>query len=249
MSSSTSVPKLSAEDFSGENCNRRQVRDNKDGKFRFYLKAANGEIIVPAGHRKPRRMPKKALRRRMKTAPDAMVIDLFKEPTKTWRALDGSEARPWSTDIQTGRGRHPYPARRWLINNVVTAWGENSAETTAGKLWSRETGVVLDTCERLGASVIAESTLAVVRSGTGTLISLHPKRNFVTPQDRRAAIVDLDSSNRISLNRAKGIAKTRAANWAAPGQRPEVAPPGLDDLVESWPPVQHFTAKAGITLR
>jgi hypothetical protein len=38
-------------------------------------------------------------------------------------------------------------------------------------------------------------------------------------------IVDLGSSNRISLNKLKGIAKTVAVNWAAPWQCPEVAPP------------------------
>jgi hypothetical protein len=63
--------------------------------------------------------------------------------------------------IQTGRSRRLYPARPRLITNFATAWGENSAETTVGKLWSRETSVVLDTSERLGApaNLIAESTL------------------------------------------------------------------------------------------
>jgi uncharacterized protein YegP (UPF0339 family) len=75
---------------------RFEINKDKAGEFRFYRKAANGELIAPAGHRKPRRMPKKSLRRLKKTAPDAKVIDLCEEPAKTWRALDGSEARPWS---------------------------------------------------------------------------------------------------------------------------------------------------------
>jgi hypothetical protein len=40
-----------------------------------------------------------------------------------------------------------------------------------------------------------------------------------------AVIVDLGSSNRISLDKLKGIAKRVAVNWAAPWLCPEVAPP------------------------
>lgn len=77
-----------------------------------------------------------------------------------------------------GRGRHLYPARPRLINNFVTGWGENTAETTAGKLWSPEMSFVVDTSARLGA------------------------------QGGYPVVVDFDSSQRISLNRLKGIAQT-----------------------------------------
>ena len=40
-----------------------------------------------------------------------------------------------------------------------------------------------------------------------------------------AVIVDLGSSNRISLDKLKGIAKRVAVNWAAPWLCPDVAPP------------------------
>jgi hypothetical protein len=127
----------------------------------------------------------------------------------------------------------------WLINIFATAYGENRAEATAGKLWSQESSVVLDTSERLGApaNLIAESTLPsadpaaakfryqcfrslVVQADRWVLV---PAR--WTPEDGYAVIVTLDSSNRISLNRLKGIAKTGSVNWAAPWQCPEVAPP------------------------
>ena len=128
----------------------------------------------------------------------------------------------------------------WLINIFATAYGENRAEATAGKLWSQETSVVLDTSERLGApaNLIAESTLpSADPKGTpkfryqcfrslvveGNRWVLVPAR--WTPEDGYAVIVTLDSSNRISLNRLKGIAKTGAVKWAASWQCPEVAPP------------------------
>ena len=128
----------------------------------------------------------------------------------------------------------------WLTNIVATARGETDAETTAGQLWSRETGVVLDTSQRLGApaNLIVESMLPSAGPKTDATFRYQCFRALVvkgdrwvlvparwTPEYGYALVVNADPSNRISVTRLKGIAKTAAANWAGKWQCPEVAPP------------------------
>jgi hypothetical protein len=128
----------------------------------------------------------------------------------------------------------------WLTNIYATAYGQTQAETTAGQLWSRETVVVLDTSQRLGAptNLIAESMLPSDGSGKDATFRYQCFRTLIvrgnlwvlvparwTPEDGYAVIVTADSAHRISLTRLKGIAKKEAANWGAGNWPcPEVAP-------------------------
>jgi hypothetical protein len=130
----------------------------------------------------------------------------------------------------------------WITNVYATAYGRNQAETTAAKLWSRETAVVLDTTNRLVVphDLIEESLLPSpdpahkegssfryecfrVLAVRGDRWVLVPAR--WTPDYGYALIVNADSANRISVNRYKGIADTQAADWAGDWRCPEVAPP------------------------
>jgi hypothetical protein len=134
----------------------------------------------------------------------------------------------------------------WLTRVFADAYGENQARITAGKLWSRETGVVLDTSERLDlpADQIVESKLgsgpapASAAAATGAItyrykcfrsLVVHGDQWVLVParwlpQSGYAVIVTDDSSTRISVVRKKGIADTDAANWYGGWQCPEVGP-------------------------
>ena len=140
----------------------------------------------------------------------------------------------------------------WLTNIFATLYGEHEAKSTAAKLWARETGVVVDTTDRLNlpANLIVETPLT---SGAGDAspqtdaseavtyrykcfrsLAVHDDQWVLvpakwTPQYGYAVIVTDDSASRISVTRLQGIARTGAANWDAsnrPGgwQCPEVAP-------------------------
>jgi hypothetical protein len=140
----------------------------------------------------------------------------------------------------------------WLTNIFATAYGENEAQRTAAKLWSKEEGVVLDTTERLALpkNLIAETTLgstaapdAAPSSDASRPVTYRYEcfRSLLvrgdqwvlvpakwTPEYGYAVIVTDDSYNRISVTRLKGIARTGASNWEASNrggwQCPDVAP-------------------------
>ena len=128
--------------------------------------------------------------------------------------------------------------------------GENQAQITAGKLWTRETVIILDTTERLDPldkKQIVESSLAsAAPSDDGTQLAAPDAATYRymcfrqlvvredlwvlvparwTPQFGYAVIIHDDSSNRISVTRLKGIANSGAVNWNGDWQCPEVAPP------------------------
>ena len=141
----------------------------------------------------------------------------------------------------------------WLTNIFATAYGEHDAQSTAAKLWSKETGVVLDTTDRLNlpANLIVESPLRSTDSADASpqsdpseadmyrykcfrSLAVHDDQWVLfpakwTPQYGYAVIVTDDDANRISVTRLKGLARTGAANWDASNkeggwQCPEVAP-------------------------
>jgi hypothetical protein len=128
----------------------------------------------------------------------------------------------------------------WVTNLFATRYGEMEAESTAAKLWSKETAVILETTERLDPprKLIRESTVAasevvmyryecfrplVVR---GTQWVLVPAK--WTPENGYAVVVADDSANRISAIRQRGVALSGAADWDAAKrggwQCPEVGP-------------------------
>ena len=136
----------------------------------------------------------------------------------------------------------------WLTDIFATTTGDNRAQTTAARLWPNETGVVLDTSQRLNApsNLIVESPLPaatpegarpqrvtfryqcfrklVVRGDRWVLV---PAR--WTPEYRHgyAVIVTVDSSKLISLIRLKDITntgKSAPSTGDTPWQCPEVAP-------------------------
>lgn len=140
----------------------------------------------------------------------------------------------------------------WITDIFANAYGENQAEITAGKLWTRETVIILDTTERLdpldkkqivesrlGSAApsddgrqlaVSDATAATYRYMCfrqlvvrGDLWVLVPAR--WTPQRGYAVIISDDSSNRISIMKLKGIADTGAVDWDGDWQCPEVAPP------------------------
>jgi hypothetical protein len=137
----------------------------------------------------------------------------------------------------------------WLTNIFATAYGESQAKSTAGKLWSKETSVTLYTDEGLGApsNLIVESNLTQADSPGGAAQSAEAStvtfrylclRALVvrgdrwvlvparwTPEYGYAMIVDVNSSNRISVLRLKGIGDTGAVNWSGNWVCPELAPP------------------------
>ena len=135
----------------------------------------------------------------------------------------------------------------WITDMFATAYGENQAQSAAAKLWSKETGVTLDSAERLDppANLIAETSLTSPAGASEQVVS-SPDTTFRyqcfralvvrgdrwvlvparwTPEYGYALMIDADSSNRISVLRLKGIADTGAVDWAGEWQCPEVAPP------------------------
>lgn len=128
----------------------------------------------------------------------------------------------------------------WLTNIYASFRGEDDAETTADRLWSRETNVVLDSAKPLGAPpyLVKESRLApqdLTQEPTlwryecfrplvvhGDLWVLVPAA--WTNEDGYAVIVTTGSSNRVSLRKYLGIARTAAAYRHGGWQCPEVAP-------------------------
>ena len=129
----------------------------------------------------------------------------------------------------------------WATNIFATAYGRNQAQIKAGKLFSQETNVVLDTVRSLAppGDLIVESPLPSgdqAHDGNGfryqcfRALAVHGD-NWVlvparwTPQKGYAVVVTADSANRISLNLLKGIADTQAADWNGNWRCPELAPP------------------------
>lgn len=128
----------------------------------------------------------------------------------------------------------------WLANIYATFRGEDDAKVAARELWLRETSVVLDTPQRLGApsDLIVESKIPsedptkeptqyryecfrplVVRGDLWVLVPAG-----WTNEHGYAVIITAGSANRISLIKLLGIAKTPAANRSGGWQCPEVAP-------------------------
>jgi hypothetical protein len=128
----------------------------------------------------------------------------------------------------------------WLANIYATFRGEDDAKVTARELWSRETSVVLDTTQRLGApsDLIFESKLPsedqakeptqyryecfralVVRGDLWVLVPAG-----WTNEHGYAVIVAAGPANRIALIKLLGIAKKPAANRNGGWQCPEVGP-------------------------
>ena len=64
-----------------ENCDGRQVRDQQDksGKFRFHMKAANGEIIAASQGYETKASAEKGIESIKTTAPSATVVDLTEQ--------------------------------------------------------------------------------------------------------------------------------------------------------------------------
>ena len=63
-----------------------EIGKDKSGKFRFHLKAANGEIIAASQGYETRKMPIKALSRSKTSVPAAKVVDLTeREPAHNQR--------------------------------------------------------------------------------------------------------------------------------------------------------------------
>jgi hypothetical protein len=135
----------------------------------------------------------------------------------------------------------------WLTDIFATTTGDNRAQTTAAQLWPNETGVVLDTSQRLNtpSNLIVESPLAAATPEgarpQGVTFRYQCFRKLVVRGDRwvlvparwtpeyrygYAVIVTVDSSKLISLIRLKDITNTKigAFNWNTPWQCPEVAP-------------------------
>ena len=133
-------------------------------------------------------MPKKALRRLRQTAPDEKAINLSKGGAENMTRIGWQRTAAVEEINSNGSGSPPLPGATAAHHNFVTGWGENNAETTAGKLWSPEMSFVVDTSEGLGASanLIAESTVPPADPARAP--------NFVTPQGGYAVVVDLDSA-------------------------------------------------------
>jgi hypothetical protein len=127
----------------------------------------------------------------------------------------------------------------WMANIFATAYGNNQAELTAATLWSKETGVIVETSQPLEApkNMVAETVLSsdpqspryryqcfrglAVRGDRWVLV---PAR--WTPENGYAVIVDLGPTDRVSTTRLRGIGDQPAANWNGKWQCPEVGPLG-----------------------
>jgi hypothetical protein len=128
----------------------------------------------------------------------------------------------------------------WFTNIRATTHGETDAKVTVGKLWARDTSVVLDTAERLLApsNLVKESGLPVAADSDGLRYRYECFRTLIvrgdrwvlvparwTAEDGYAAIVDMDGAHRISLTRLRGIDDTYKADWnKSEFQCPEVVP-------------------------
>jgi hypothetical protein len=138
----------------------------------------------------------------------------------------------------------------WMTDIFANAFGENRAERTTAELWEKETGVVVDTTERLTvpADMILETRPASAGDATQDAAALAaaaqaPTYRYEcfrtvavrgnqwilvpakwTPDNGYAVILSDDSSNRISVVRHKDIADKVVAMFADPWQCLEVAP-------------------------
>jgi hypothetical protein len=126
----------------------------------------------------------------------------------------------------------------WVANIFATAYGMNKAELTAATLWSKETGVTLETSQPLTApkNMIVERTVSSGGSETPSYryqcfrgLAVHGDRWVLvparwTPENGYAVIVDVGPKDRISTTRLRGIAETPAAAWGGTWQCPEVGP-------------------------
>jgi uncharacterized protein YegP (UPF0339 family) len=59
-----------------------EISEDKAGKFRFHLKAANGEIIAASQAYETKANAEKGIQAVRKAAGDATVVDLTEEPAK-----------------------------------------------------------------------------------------------------------------------------------------------------------------------
>ena len=126
----------------------------------------------------------------------------------------------------------------WITQEYAIFRGEDDAKTTNAQLWTRETGVVLDTRDRLAppAALIKETRLAPEDPALEpTLFRYECFRTLAVQGDRwvlipakwtiengYAVIVTAGPANRISVNKLLGIAKTDAGKWNSGWQCPEV---------------------------
>jgi len=61
-----------------------EVSKDKAGKFRFHLKAANGEIVAASQGYESKANAEKGIQAVKKAAADATVVDLTEEHAKRW---------------------------------------------------------------------------------------------------------------------------------------------------------------------
>ncbi|MGA5461901.1 hypothetical protein [Mycobacterium sp. NPDC050041] len=127
----------------------------------------------------------------------------------------------------------------WLTNMYASSRGEDDAAAIASRLWSRETSVVLDTAERLAApdDLVAEAKLPKEDVGAATTYRYECFRALIVRGDTwvlvpagwrvnhgYALMIAAGPTNRISMTKNLGIAKTAANDRAGGWQCPEVAP-------------------------
>lgn len=126
----------------------------------------------------------------------------------------------------------------WITQEYAIFRGEDDAETTKDQLWTRETGVVLDTRDRLAppTALIKETRLApedpaleptLFRYECFRTLAVQGDRWVLVPakwtnENGYAVIVTAGPANRISVNKLLGIAKSEAGKWNPSWQCPEV---------------------------
>jgi len=132
----------------------------------------------------------------------------------------------------------------WVTANLASHYGEEQAKSTAAGLWKQETGVVLDTSERLSApqQFVRETALDSADPGRGIRFRYRCFRALVVKDGRwvlipaawepthgYSLIVTTDAGTRVSFWKYAGIVDTAAGNWDRSRQAngwpcPEVGP-------------------------
>ena len=137
----------------------------------------------------------------------------------------------------------------WVTYIFANAYGENQAQIAEAELWTRQTGVIVETTERLDppANLILETPLTPTAADGASPTAAQQQgityrymcfRSLVvrdnqwvlvpakwTPQLGYAAIITDDSENRISVIRSKDIVESGAVKFSDGWQCPEAAYP------------------------